>query len=320
VYNNHYPEDQPWWQSFRAKTSESYYYITKYFPEKPIFICEFGCRERHANEPPASQSKAEWIAYMDKELQSNFHLVRALISFSENKTSDWRINSSAKALNSYNSNIWNDEYYFKDMRPKQVVKAELSPDDFLIAKIAADGPTTICKGSGVTLYASTGNNYFYQWKKDGCDIPGAMFSFYHATSEGNYQVKIISQLSIAWSADLPVTVNLCQENDSTLTSADSVSVPLVVVSAGSNFKINVFPDPTTGSFNFDLCIDDVRETELDIYILNSNGQTVFSKHESQVSGCIKESINLDNKLSSGTYVLRLTVGERTEDLLVMLSR
>src|SRR6478672_2308671 len=71
IYNNHFPQALPWWRSFRWQATESYYYLRKYFPSKPFFIYELGCRERMGSEPASSQSKGQWYAQMDKLLQSN---------------------------------------------------------------------------------------------------------------------------------------------------------------------------------------------------------------------------------------------------------
>lgn len=113
IYNNHYPQDVPWWTSFRWKATESYYYLTKYMPQKQLFICELGCRERLSTESATLQTKGEWYARMDKELQSNFHKTRGLIFFNAVATQNWLVNSSPSALQSLTDNIWNDNYYFK---------------------------------------------------------------------------------------------------------------------------------------------------------------------------------------------------------------
>ncbi|MES2139696.1 MAG: Ig-like domain-containing protein [Bacteroidota bacterium] len=113
IYNNHTPTELPDWKSFKLKVVETYYYLSKYFPKKPLFICELGCRERYSNENTSSETKAAWLARMDKELQSNFSKVRALVFFSSFVVYDWRVNSSTATSNSIASNIWNDDYYFK---------------------------------------------------------------------------------------------------------------------------------------------------------------------------------------------------------------
>jgi len=105
IYNNHFPVQLPWWRSFRWQMTESYYYLTKYFPNKPLFICEVGCRERLPSENINSESKGAWYERMDKELQSNYRKARALIFFHANPDQDWLVNSSAFALESLQKNI-----------------------------------------------------------------------------------------------------------------------------------------------------------------------------------------------------------------------
>lgn len=142
IYNNHFPVGAPWWQSFRYKAAETYYYLTKYFPQKPLMICELGCRERVSGEDPTSETKAAWMARMDKELQSNFSRAKGLVFFSGIILgNDWRINSSAASLNSVNSNIWSDDYYFEDA--------------------GTDVPTyTLIAGGDFALFPNPGNGIF----------------------------------------------------------------------------------------------------------------------------------------------------------------
>jgi hypothetical protein len=113
IYNNHSPIDLPWWKSFKWQATESYYYLSKYIPNKPLFICELGCRERKDTENAGSETKANWFARMDKELQSNFHNARALIFFNAFHEQNWPINTSQASIQSLTDNIWNDDYYFK---------------------------------------------------------------------------------------------------------------------------------------------------------------------------------------------------------------
>jgi hypothetical protein len=112
IYNNHYPITQPWWRSFRWQATESYYYLTKYFGNKPLYICEVGCRERFNGEPSGSQTKGEWFERMDKELQSNYHKARALLFFDAAPDQNWLISSSPGSIQSLTDNVWHDDYYF----------------------------------------------------------------------------------------------------------------------------------------------------------------------------------------------------------------
>ena len=58
---------------------------------KPTMICEVACAE-------AGGDKAQWIAEMGRQLAGRFSHVRALVWFDANKETDWRIDSSARAL------------------------------------------------------------------------------------------------------------------------------------------------------------------------------------------------------------------------------
>jgi hypothetical protein len=108
---NHPDTGTPDWKSFRFTMAESYYYLAKYYSHKPLYVCEVGCRERYATEPVSSQTKADWLCMMNKDLRSYFPKTEALIFFSMNKEHDWRINSGQAALNAFISCFWNNNHY-----------------------------------------------------------------------------------------------------------------------------------------------------------------------------------------------------------------
>ncbi len=110
IYNHPSP-GVPSWRTFRPLVTESYFYATKYFPNKPFFICEAACRERYNSEITDSQTKAEWWCQMDKDLQSYFNKTRAIIFFNKNKEHDWRVNSSSASLGAVSDCLWEDSYY-----------------------------------------------------------------------------------------------------------------------------------------------------------------------------------------------------------------
>ncbi len=58
------------------------------------------------------------------------------------------------------------------------------------ATITAVGSTSFCSGGSVSLNANTGNNFTYQWKKNGVLISGATLSTYQATASGTYKVTV----------------------------------------------------------------------------------------------------------------------------------
>ena len=112
VYN-HSTSGIPDWKSFRYTAAETYHYLTTYFADKPLFICETASRERYASEPSSSQTKGEWLCQMSKDVSSYFSKVKALIFFSEIKGHDWRINSSFAAQEAFRECFW-EEPFFSD--------------------------------------------------------------------------------------------------------------------------------------------------------------------------------------------------------------
>lgn len=95
----------------------------------------------------------------------------------------------------------------------------------LTAKISVGGSTTIPAGSSVILYSNTGNNYIYQWKKNGVNITGANAATYKVTSSGSYQVKLTFGTANAWSAPVTITVGstVARVGDTTNTSTNSTT-------------------------------------------------------------------------------------------------
>ena len=76
-----------------------------------------------------------------------------------------------------------------------------------IATITPQGNTTLCQGSNVSLNASIGVGYNYEWYKDGNIINGSTGSSYSANQSGNYTVKVINGSCNATSNATIVTIN-----------------------------------------------------------------------------------------------------------------
>jgi hypothetical protein len=162
---NHPDYGVPDWKSFRYTGIESYYYLNKYFSHKPLYICEVGCRERYDSEPSESQSKAEWLKMMDKDIQSFFHKSRALIFFNKVKEHDWRIQSSENTLTTVRENIWNDDYYFgmptvgltypKDKSKSNLIYPNPSNEGFMLAAAGEESVVKVYSYMGQMVFSTT---------------------------------------------------------------------------------------------------------------------------------------------------------------------
>ncbi|MBL7953112.1 MAG: T9SS type A sorting domain-containing protein [Flavobacteriales bacterium] len=89
------------------------------------------------------------------------------------------------------------------------------------ASITANGATTFCNGSSVTLGANTGAGYTYVWKRAGTTISGATSSSYSATQAGSYTVVVSNGGCSTTSNALTLSVNATPT--ATLTAAGSTS-------------------------------------------------------------------------------------------------
>lgn len=187
VYNHPLPGIPPW-RSFRSVLAESYYYLTTYFPDKPFFICESACRERYNTEPLTSQTKAEWICQMDKDMQSYFSKARALVFLSVVKEHDWRINSSVAAQEALRNCVWEDEYYSAEQinvsNPETSVSCKIYPnpfsDEITIAVAALLGSTPYYR---VRVYYITG-------REAGSYAFNEKITFGNALSPGAYILEL----------------------------------------------------------------------------------------------------------------------------------
>jgi hypothetical protein len=156
-------------------------------------------------------------------------------------------------------------------------------------------------------------------EKNGANISGATAATYTANSSGDYQVKIIQASSVAWSALTKVTVTACsRDSDNSVLQNDSSNI--TSQDANDTFNVNVYPNPSTGLFSFELSIEDIPEGSLLIKVVNSLGQFVYTKTAEHISGSVKQTIELSSSLPAGVYILQLTIGKKTENTRVLLTR
>ncbi|MBA3971811.1 MAG: T9SS type A sorting domain-containing protein, partial [Bacteroidetes bacterium] len=480
----------PYWRSFRAGMAEPYYYLRKYFPHKPLFICENGCRERYSSENSSSQTKAQWLANMDKELQTNFKNVNALIFFNISKSQDYRINSSSPTLNAVQTNIWNDPYYFKSGSSSSDISVNItSPANnssfpagstvlikaaasggtggikkveffsgstklgedlsypyeiswntmaageyYLTAKATDNGSNTksssqvhitlnvfspvvlIYKGSN-WRYLDNGTNQGTAWRSsafndsgwktgnaklgygngtetttvsygssatnkyittyfrkqftvnDPSDVSGLELSllkddgvviylngtevhrsnmpsgsiyfntlapsYIDGSAETIYKVTTVSSSKLISGVNtIAVEIHQNSPNSSDICfdmqlktivgsrSADSTEQVNTEIVAGINnasADFLIYPNPNSGLFTLEFCLDDIKESSVRLEIINAIGQVIYRREPDIVNGCIREVIELDKSLPPGVYILNVMTGKEMESKRILLS-
>jgi hypothetical protein len=79
--------------------------------------------------------------------------------------------------------------------------------------------------------------------------------------------------------------------------------------SGMNPTLNLYPNPSSGQFVVNLKLADDVNTEADIQIMNSLGQTIYADRTKIVNGILLDEVKLEG-LAKGNYFVRVTVGEK----------
>ncbi len=90
-----------------------------------------------------------------------------------------------------------------------------------LAAISSAGTPTFCQGNNLTLSATIGGGYTYQWQLNGTNIPGATAATYNAGASGIYKVTITNGTCVATSA--PFTVSVTPAPPAIITPAGATS-------------------------------------------------------------------------------------------------
>ncbi|HYV95566.1 MAG TPA: PKD domain-containing protein [Chitinophagales bacterium] len=138
--------------------------------------------------------------------------------------------------------------------------------------------------NGNTLTSSSASSY--QWQLNSVDIPGATNQSYTITQSGLYTVVIGDE-------------NSCK-------AQSSVDASFVgIESVGENFSVNIYPNPSDGSFMVEL-VSAFMADEISISVVNMVGQKIFSSIESRsigTSAAWRQEINL--YATSGVYFFEI---------------
>ncbi|MEO1050954.1 MAG: T9SS type A sorting domain-containing protein [Bacteroidota bacterium] len=158
------------------------------------------------------------------------------------------------------------------------IAVNLSPPSL----ITPQGATTFCNGDFVTLAASAGSNFQYQWLRDGVPVPAANTRFLEASQSGSYTV--VTQNSNACTREsAPVVVDVVPIPN----AAINLSAPAVTCERDS-FLFQAVTDPSyeyTWLFN-------------DFPIENATGAELYA----QVQGNYSLIVNVGNCIDTSAVV------------------
>jgi hypothetical protein len=86
------------------------------------------------------------------------------------------------------------------------------------------------------------------------------------------------------------------------------------------YDMLVYPNPNTGKFNLELCIEDLAEKTVLIEVANSLGQAIYKKLPQKINGCVKEVIELESSLPIGVYIMKVTIEDKIQTSKMLLTK
>ena len=130
------------------------------------------------------------------------------------------------------------------------------------AKIIPIGNLDICTTGFVKLIAKSGDNYHYQWNRNGTNIPGATNQIYYAKKTGDFRVKVgitIGCSDVSKKVTVYTSCKLSEQSSDTFAS-----------------EIKLYPNPTNGQFVITIMLTDDVNTLATIQVRNTLGQVVHA--------------------------------------------
>jgi hypothetical protein len=179
-----------------------------------------------------------------------------------------------------------------------------------------------CQDSSTVLITNTGDEFVYEWKRNGVTIPGATKKYYRTDKSGDYQVKIIQGSCFDWSGITNVSLQNCLNPDGTKNNAINNDRISSLQTKDDSLLIKIFPNPNSGLFTLEINMVHLngQVEHATVEMLNSIGQSVYHKLISFDNGYINEHMELKNSVPPGIYFLQITIGDKVEKTRMMLSK
>lgn len=154
---------------------------------------------------------------------------------------------------------------------------------------------TLMRGATVTLYAPTGTIYQYQWYKADSAINKATSYRLSVSEPGSYKVQVTQQNCVGWSTpriiNVSVVTSIAPEPDSLFLA---------------------YPNPVEHSLDVQYAFPNARDVQ--VSVLDIQGRLYGSPSSLNLSNRrFQGTLNL-NMLSPGSYILKLSDGDRTRTL------
>ncbi len=206
-------------------------------------------------------------------------------------------------------------------------------DSFTVVKAAVPAPALKTKTSSVPVITVSGpkelNNLkrtmlstsfdsaaVYQWKLNDIIINDENKNFISVTMPGTYKVQVIKTGSIAISES--ITITRAAEEIPTK-KADTVNTASEnPAKYEKTYDLKVYPNPNNGVFKIAVNMAIQKESAIKVQVMNNLGQIVYNKEFAPGNRYIVETIELDKALPQGIYNLQIMIGNKTENISMVL--
>lgn len=175
--------------------------------------------------------------------------------------------------------------------------------------------TTFCAGSSVTLTGTNpGPGYLYQWYRGSVSINGANSLTYDSYSPGSIKLVITN------------TANNCSRISNSRSLAINCRLANPAIVSGTNYngvsevdsKLQLYPNPSAGSFTLELNEGYDLSGFAKIELINALGQIVYNDNVEVSNGKLLMELQLDNTIH-GLYVFRMQIDNTVHESKVMIN-
>lgn len=186
----------------------------------------------------------------------------------------------------------------------------------------APSDAIFCQDSNTVLITNTGDEFAYEWKRNGEIIPGANQKSIKADKSGDYQVKVIQGSCFDWSGITNISLQSCVDSTVEKDISPIRDKALSLETKEDSLLLKIYPNPNSGLFTLEINMAHLAEQSVQamVEVLNAKGQMVYYKITSFDNGYVNEHIELDTSLPPGIYFLQVTIGEKMEKTRMLLAR
>jgi hypothetical protein len=87
-----------------------------------------------------------------------------------------------------------------------------------------------------------------------------------------------------------------------------------------HFRMKVYPNPTNGLFSIQLSMPTLRDSKINMRVVNILGQEVYNKEFVSQTEYLKETVELSESLKTGVYTLQISMDNKIESTNIILAK